>query len=459
MNIEKLTVLALADAMLASDGSMPGLTAACGRVFGMSPLWTPRICAALIERTGENFYHFSRHEIAGILLQLLGRGDGDVDDDEDDVEDDDDIAEQERLELPEVRRYCIDPPIRPPTAAWVAALALPELPTAGALAAWLDEPVGALDWFADQWRLAGDKESRLQHYHYRWVPKRSGGLRLIEIPKARLRRLQQKILRQILDLLPPHPAAHGFRRGHSCVSHAALHAGRHAVIRMDLKDFFPSIQLSRIHALFEKLDYPSKVAGTLARICVNRAPQGVFRNQQEGGSIAWAERQALKSPHLPQGSPCSPALANLCAYRLDLRLEALAHSLGATYSRYADDLAFSGDLDFARAAERFHIQVAAIALEEGFRINTRKTRLMREGTRQQLTGVVVNTHPNIARDEYDKLKATLTNCMRHGPASQNHNNHPDFRAYLAGRISFVKMVNAHRAVKLQRLLEAVEWTA
>ena len=456
MDIEKLTALALADTMLASDGSLQGLVAACGRVFDMSPLWTPRICAALIERTGENFQHFSRHEIAGILLQLLGRGNGDDGEDGED-EDGGDIAEQELLELPEVRRYCIVPPIRPPKAAWLAALALPELPTAGALAAWLDEPVGALDWFADQWRLAGDRQSRLQHYHYRWVPKRSGGLRLIEIPKERLRRLQQKILRQILDLLPPHPAAHGFRRGYSCVTHAALHAGQRVVIRMDLKDFFPSIQLARIQALFEKLSYPSRVAGTLARICVNRAPRGIFQDREDGASLPWTERQALKSPHLPQGSPCSPALANLCAYRLDVRLESLAQSLGATYSRYADDLAFSGDRDFARAAERFHIQVAAIALEEGFRINTRKTRLMREGTRQQVTGVVVNAHPNIARDEYDKLKATLTNCARHGAASQNRENHADFRAYLAGRISYVKMVNPNRATRLQRMLEKIEW--
>ncbi|MEO7497124.1 MAG: reverse transcriptase family protein [Massilia sp.] len=327
----------------------------------------------------------------------------------------------------------------------------------GALAAWLNEPVGALDWFADRWRLGREAASRLQHYHYRWVPKRSGGLRLIEIPKERLRRIQQKILRQILDLVPAHPAAHGFRRGHSCVTHAALHTGKRAVIRMDLKDFFPSIQLARIHAMFEKLGYPASVAGTLARVCVNRVPNGVFSEAPADEALAWNERQALKSPHLPQGSPCSPALANLCAYRLDIRLDALAQSLGATYSRYADDLVFSGDRAFERAAERFHIRVAAIALEEGFRVNTRKTRLMREGTRQQVTGVVVNRHPNIARDEYDRLKATLTNCVRHGPTSQNHDKRADFQAYLAGRISHVMSVNRHRADKLQRLSKAIVW--
>jgi len=82
---------------------------------------------------------------------------------------------------------------------------------------------------------------------------------------------------------------------------------------------------------------------------------------------------------------------------------------------------------------------------------------MREGTRQQVTGVVVNSHPNLPRDEYDRIKATLTNCVRHGPASQNRENHPSFRAHLAGRISYVKMLNASRAARLQRLFDAIEW--
>ena len=452
MDIEKLTALALADTMLATDGSPENLVAACTRVFAASQPWAPGICMALALRTGVNFHYFSRHELADILLELLGRGCVDFDEDEDGVD-----SAPPFIKLPDVRRYCIDQPLRPPKPAWLAALALPELPTVGDLAALLNEPVGALRWFADQWRIARDEQSRLQHYHYRWVPKRSGGQRLIEIPKERLRRIQQTILRRILDLVPPHPSAHGFRRGHSCVTHAARHTGQHAVIRMDLKDFFPSIQHSRVQALFEKLGYPESVAGTLARICVNRAPQGLFRDKQAGGSLAWSERQALKSPHLPQGSPCSPALANLCAYRLDIRLESLARSMGASYSRYADDLAFSGGEEFARSAERFHIQAAAIALEEGFRVNTRKTRLMREGTRQQLTGIVVNAHPNIAREEYDRLKAVLTNCMRHGPASQNRQNHPNFQSYLAGRISYVAMVNSDRAAKLQRLFENIVW--
>ncbi len=523
MTIQKLAALALADTMLATDGTHGSLVAACHRVFDAPQPWAPAVCAALLRRTGPQLQWCSRHELARLLLSCLGHDaaadDGDDGDDGDDARHGDGLEgggergqpcveaahapepepgpdagagfrtgtgavseagpgsrleselslfpghapglDHEPIILPPVRRYCTEPPVRLPQPPWLAALGLPDLPSVGALAAWLGEPVGALDWFADRWRVAGDAASPLQHYHYRWVPKRgrSGGMRLIEIPKARLRRLQRHILRGILDRVPPHPAAHGFRRGHSCVTHAALHAGRDVVIRMDLQDFFAGIAAARIHALFETLGYPAAVAGILARVCVNRAPRAVLNDRQAAAALGWAARHALASPHLPQGSPCSPALANLCAYRLDVRLQALAASLGASYSRYADDLAFSGGIVLARAASRLHVQVAAIALEEGFRIQTRKTRCMRAGTRQQVTGVVVNAHPNMARDDYDRLKATLANCVRHGPVSQNRAGHADFRAYLAGRIAYVRMVNADRAMKLQRLMDAIAWPA
>lgn len=447
MHPHQLTALALADTMLAGAATHAALAAACCRVFDTPMPWTPAVCAALLERTGAHFYDFSRQELADLLLQLLFGVLVEGDDSNGDV--------PPVIVLPPVRRYCIEAPLRPPPPAWLAALGLPALASNGALAAWLPEPVDELAWLADQWRLAGAARSPLQHYHYRWVPKKSGGQRLIEIPKARLRRVQQKILRQILDRVPPHAAAHGFRRGHSCLTHAALHTGQAAVLRMDLQDFFPSIAHARIHALFEKLGYPSAVAGTLSRLCVNRTPRGVLAETAQ--QLRRDQQQALRSAHLPQGSPCSPALANLCAYRLDMRLATLAQSIGAGYSRYADDLVFSGNGTLARAAERLQVQVGAIALEEGFRVNTRKTRLMREGSRQQVTGVVVNRHPNIARDEYDCLKAILHNCVRYGPTSQNRERRTDFRAYLAGRVAYVAMLNGPRAQRLQALLGAIAW--
>jgi RNA-directed DNA polymerase len=166
----------------------------------------------------------------------------------------------------------------------------------------------------------------------------------------------------------------------------------------------------------------------------------------------------LSHAHLPQGAPTSPALANLAAFPLDVRLTALARSMSATYTRYADDLFFSGDAGVARAADRLHVLVAAIALDEGFSINTRKTRVMRRGVRQRVTSIVVNDHPNIERREVDRLKAILTNCVRLGPQTQNREGVGDFRAHLAGRVAWVSMVTPARGAKLAALFRQIDWS-
>jgi hypothetical protein len=142
---------------------------------------------------------------------------------------------------------------------------------------------------------------------------------------------------------------------------------------------------------------------------------------------------------------------------LDCRLSGLAQAAGVTYGRYADDLAFSGDHLFERHAKRFSIHVAAIAIEEGFVVNHRKTRMMRQGVRQRLAGLVVNQRTNVARDDFDRLKATLTNCVRLGPESQNREAHEHFRLHLQGRVAFVESLNPQKGAKLRAIFEAIRW--
>lgn len=162
-------------------------------------------------------------------------------------------------------------------------------------------------------------------------------------------------------------------------------------------------------------------------------------------------------PHLPQGAPTSPALANICSFHLDCRLAGLAKSAGAIYSRYADDLAFSGGEDFVRNAERFSIHVAAILREEGFRVHHRKTRVMRQSVRQHLAGLVANQRLNIRRGDFDRLKAILTNCVRFGAESQNREAHPQFRSHLQGRVAFMENVNPTKGKRLRAIFERIRW--
>lgn len=337
---------------------------------------------------------------------------------------------------------------------------LPDISTPGKLAESLELTPGQLAWFADcQSRERRLPAGRLRHYHYRWVRKRHGEARLIESPKFKLKQIQRRLLDGLISLMPPHEAAHGFRPGHSIRTFAAPHVGARVVIRLDLRDFFPSITRRRVLPIFLTAGYPEAVARLLAGICTNASAADVWEQFPCMGKPReqWASESLYAVPHLPQGAPSSPALANLCAFRLDCRLAALARTMGANYTRYADDLAFSGGEELRRGARRFKVQVMAIALEEGFRIHARKTRVMHQSSRQRLAGVIVNRHPNVCRSDFDRLKASLHNCVRHGPQTQNREGHPDFQAHLAGSIAHVAMLNPDRGQKLLRLFEQIKW--
>jgi hypothetical protein len=335
---------------------------------------------------------------------------------------------------------------------------LPALVTSRDLADWLGISLSELDWFgACHGRGRRVARGKLQHYHYHWIAKSGGRKRLVESPKPRLKEMQRQILSEILDVIAPHRAAHAFRSQHSALTCAAPHVGQRVVLRIDLRDFFPRIRSSRVHALFHALGYPEGVARLLTGLCTNAVCDDVLPTHDANGHRheLW---QTFGQPHLPQGAPTSPALANLCAYRLDCRLTGLARATGASYTRYADDLVFSGDHDFERNLTRFRIFVCAIALAEGFVIRYRKTRVMRSGTQQSITGLIVNRRINVSRATYHRLKATLHNCRRFGPESQNRTGHPRFREHLQGRIAYVRMTHSERGTKLQKVFDQIVWT-
>lgn len=335
-----------------------------------------------------------------------------------------------------------------------------ELRTPQELSQWLGLTSGELAWFADRRQLACQtNKTKLQHYRYRLLQKRPGQYRLIEAPKPRLKAIQRQILTDILNHVPPHDASHGFRRGRSISSFASPHVGQAVVLKMDLQEFFPSIRAAQIQSIFRSLGYPELVADLLTGLCTNSASQEIWHSVQQGQTHQVQQQiRRHAQPHLPQGAPTSPAIANLCAFRMDGRLAGLANKVNASYTRYADDLAFSGDRDFSRICHRFSIHAAVIAMEEGYTVHFRKTQIMKQGVRQKIAGIVVNQRPNISRRDYDRLKAILNNCMRHGPISQNRDAHHDFRGHLEGRVSFAETINPDRGRRLRVLLERIDWS-
>ncbi|MEO1492747.1 MAG: reverse transcriptase family protein [Pseudomonadota bacterium] len=320
------------------------------------------------------------------------------------------------------------------------------------LADWLGITIGHLEWFADCHGRTVDADApKLGHYTQTFLRKKGGGLRVVEAPRPRLKAIQRKILREVLNRVPAHPDSFGFVHGRNAQQGAARHVGEEIVISCDLADFFPSIPAARVHAIFRCLGYSHSVARLLTGLTTTRTPKDC--------AAALSDPEQWRQPHLPQGAPTSPALANMAARRLDIRLSGLARSLGAAYSRYADDLTFSGDrgLAFDGGAPVLEL-IGEIVSDCGFTLNPAKIRIMKRSARQSVTGIVVNRHLNIRRGEYDRLKGILTNCDRHGPEGQNRTGHPEFRRHLDGRITWVESVNPRRGARLREIFTRIDWT-
>jgi retron-type reverse transcriptase len=269
------------------------------------------------------------------------------------------------------------------------------------------------------------------------IPKAKGGARRIAAPRMPLRKVQRIILDQILAKVPMHDACHGFVKGRSTVTNAKPHEGAALVIKLDLKDFFPTVHYRRVKGLFRHLGYNDAVAGLLAGLTTYRP--------KIGNDVVWPGV-------LPQGAPTSPALANLACRRLDRRLDRLAAKCGATYTRYADDLTFS----FAKPPEvslgRFLWWVDGICQQEGFVERPDKRRILRNKHQQRVTGLVVNAGVHVPRADRKRFRAILHNCKKHGVPSQAR-DHADFPAYLAGYAAYVHMVDPVLGKKLIALVD------
>lgn len=332
---------------------------------------------------------------------------------------------------------------------------VPALATTRELATWIGIELDALQILADRQGIAGSaRHPRSRHYHYSWIAKPRGGHRLVEAPKLRLRTAQRRILDGILAAIPPHDAAYGFREGRSIIGFAEHHVGREVVVRVDLQAFFSSVFAARVIGILRIAGYPEEVARTLAALCTHRTPRDVLAAAPERDPI---DLSRLRTRHLPQGAPTSGALANLAAYRLDVRVAALAARLGAHYSRYADDLVISGNRALVRAAPTLVARLGAIAIEEGFALNHRKTRVMTAGGRQRITGIVVNDKLAVPRVEVERLRAILHNCRQHGPSTQNREDHPDFRAHLLGRVAWVASIDPRKGARLRAVFDQIHW--
>ncbi|MEO6881333.1 MAG: reverse transcriptase family protein [Mycobacteriaceae bacterium] len=435
---------ALSGAFLAGAWTKRGLSDSALIVLGRRTRWVPPLAEQVLELYPRPPLDRPR-ELAQVIVALP-------------------VASRAELAGP-----CAHPAARPvahplvPTRMVVNPWGLLELHDLSDVASLLEVSQEELAWLADprHWARTAER-TRLQHYRVSTRPAASGAIRVLEAPKRRLKAMQRCLLQRVLGRIPPHDAAHGFRSGRSVASYAAPHAGRAVVIRLDLEGFFASVTVGRVYGILRSAGYPEPVAHCLAGVTTTVLPRSAWRQvprpADEGLLDAhWRLGRRLAAPHLPQGAPTSPGLANLAAYSLDVRLTALAAAWGARYTRYADDIALSGGRGWRTRTSRILDVLEEIAVSEGFRLNPRKTAVLPRAGRQVLGGLVVNDTPRVARAEVDALRAMLHNCIHHGPSTQNREGRTNFEGYLRGRVSWVAQHDPVRGARLRAQLAAVDW--
>lgn len=255
------------------------------------------------------------------------------------------------------------------------------------------------------------------------IPKKQGGMRDIKSPYPSLLMCQKWIYKNILLKDSLHPNCHGFTPSKSIFTNANLHTNKKCILKMDLKNFFPSIPMGWIINYFMKIGYTHNVSFSLASIC-------------------------CYDRHLAQGAATSPYLSNLLLKKFDARIEALCIKYNITYSRYADDLTFSGEY----IPHSFASIVEGIIENYGLTPNKEKTRLLINANQKIVTGISVSGEKIALPRKYKrKLKNEIHFIITYGYVSHINNlkiKDPNYLLSLLGKVNFWLQVEPNNPLAL-----------
>lgn len=224
-------------------------------------------------------------------------------------------------------------------------------------------------------------------YRHFYIEKSNGRKRRIDEPLPDLKYVQRWILDEILTNVGVSPYAKAYVKGKSIKESARFHRAQDVLVTLDIKDFFPSILVSNVYLIFSKLGYRKDVASFLANLC------------------------CLKGK-LPQGAPTSPCLSNIRMREVDDALRDFCNLERWRYTRYADDLCFSG-ASSCNVSKLIYF-VRNILYKNEFMLNSKKTRIARKNTRQEVTGIVVNKHMQISKALRKEIRQRVYYIKKYG---------------------------------------------
>lgn len=236
------------------------------------------------------------------------------------------------------------------------------------------------------------------------IPKKDGTKREINAPCMSLKVLQRWVLQNILYKVRVSQYSIGFTKngqGSPLVQCAERHKNNLYILKMDLKEFFPSIKRCRVYNQFLQLGYNTYASNLLTNICTLHG-------------------------NLPQGAVTSPYLANLVCYKMDIRIAGYCNKRDITYTRYADDLAFS--CDNRDVLRNIYGMIKKIVEDEGFMVNEKKTKFLTPKVHKEIIGVTVNDGVVKASKEMKKMVRTM---IHFEIVSGDYSSNDKIRGYIA----------------------------
>lgn len=236
-------------------------------------------------------------------------------------------------------------------------------------------------------------KTKAKRYRTFYIPKKSGGKREINAPMSKLNAFLWPINLILQSIYEPKACVMGFTHGRSVVDNAKVHLGQNYILNLDLENFFTSIREARVWKRLQlpPFNFPADVASKIAALCSTQVVK-------EDGSVDYV---------LPQGAPTSPILTNIICEKLDRRLLGVAERFNLRYTRYADDITFSSMHSVLSIGGEAYNEIVNVINEQGFSLNEKKTRLLKKGSRQEVTGLILSEKVNAPRKYIEELDVIL----------------------------------------------------